>query len=80
MSFLPYACCDNYPTVVTETFFYFFSLCIFNVVFGQRTAKTIEVGRIVGVPTTVCGWRSIVLLFHCSAVIVPLIHCLRVYC
>ena len=78
--FLPCACCDNYPTVVTETSFYFFSMCIFDVMFGQGTAKTIEVGRIVGAPTTVCGWKSIVLLFYCLAVIVLLFDCLRVYC
>ena len=59
--------------------FFFFSPCIFDVMFGQGTAKTIKVGRIVGAPTTVCGRKSIVLLFHCSAVIVPLFHCLRVY-
>ena len=58
----------------------FFCMCIFDVMFGQGTAKTIEVGRIVGSPTMVCGWKSIVLLFYCLAVIVLLFYCLRDYC
>ena len=48
--------------------------------FGQGTAKTIEIGRIVGAPMMVFGRKSIVLLFYYSAVIVLLFHCLRVYC
>ena len=35
--------------------------------FGQGTANTIEVGRIVGAPTTVCSRKSIVLLWDYSA-------------
>ena len=72
MCLLPCACCDNYPTVVTETFFL---ACVFGVMFGQGTAKTIEVGRMVGAPMTACSQKFIVLLFYCSAVIVLLFHC-----
>ena len=66
------------PLSLPRHSFIFFSMCIFDVMFGQGTAKTIEVGRIVGAPTTVCGWKSIVLLFYCLAVIVLLFYCLRV--
>ena len=50
-----------------QSFIFFSRMCIFDVMFGQGTAKTIEVGRIVGAPTMVCGRKSIVLLFYCSA-------------
>ena len=45
----------------------FFYHVYFDDMFGQGTAKTIEVGSIVGAPTTVCGRKSILLLFYCSA-------------
>ena len=59
------------PLSLPRHSFIFFSMCIFDIMFGQGTAKTIEVGRIVGAPTTVCGWKSIVLLFggYCSIVL-----------
>ena len=68
------------PLSLLRHCFIFFSMYIFDVMFGQGTAKTIEVGRIVGAPTTVCGRKSIVLLFYYLRVYCWLsIYCLAAY-